>query len=72
MDWNDSPHGIKQRTIEKENDEFVMRHHNRIKKTAPKGATQKHWCNHCDAQQIRIGERCPKCKQKDISKHQKP
>lgn len=51
---------------------MITHKYNRIKKTEPKGSTQKHWCTFCDRQLVRVGERCPVCKKKEKTKHRKP
>jgi hypothetical protein len=44
---------------------------NRVKKTEPL-PDKSSWCNSCDAEIVREGERCPVCGHKDVTKHRKP
>ncbi|HON83194.1 MAG TPA: hypothetical protein PLI22_03545 [Caldisericia bacterium] len=51
--------------------EYNFKKINRIKKTEP--LPDKHaWCNKCDAQLVREGEKCLNCGNRDKTKHRKP
>lgn len=51
--------------------EYNFKRINRIKKTEP--LPDKHaWCNKCDAQLVREGERCLNCGSRAKTKHRKP
>lgn len=44
---------------------------NRTRKTEPK-SNRMSWCDNCDRELIRSGEKCPNCGFKEKTKHFKP